>query len=89
MQKKNVPTLLVDAEAKKIEAFVGKNGNFPSEPTCGEILEFSHSVNQLVDTLLMKEWLLLKKLETVVHIKKRYNIKNKEEASVEDVESEE
>lgn len=60
---------LVTSESNKIKAFIGKELDFPTYPTTAEILTFNYSVNKLMDTVLMKEWLLLKKLETVSHIK--------------------
>lgn len=64
---------LINSESQKINAFVGKNLNFPTNPTNSEILTFNQSVNRMIDTVLMKEWLLLKKLETVTHIKSSYD----------------
>ena len=60
---------LISSESNKINAFVGEHLDFPTCPTTTEILTFNHSVNKLIDTVLMKEWLLLKKLETVTQIK--------------------
>ncbi|MCD8500376.1 MAG: hypothetical protein LRY71_00180 [Bacillaceae bacterium] len=60
---------IINSEANKIQAFVGHDLDFPTCPTTLEIIDFNYSVNKLLDTILMKEWLLLKKLETVMHIK--------------------
>ncbi|MFD2672687.1 hypothetical protein [Marinicrinis sediminis] len=57
---------LLNAEAEKIQAFVGKDLEFPLYPTTEEIIGFNQSVRKFVDTIVMKEWLLLKKLESVV-----------------------
>ncbi|OEF97786.1 hypothetical protein [Desulfuribacillus alkaliarsenatis] len=62
---------LMNAEAEKIQAFVGKSANFPMCSSYQEIITFNQSVNQIMDTMLMKEWLLLKKLEQVIQIDKR------------------
>lgn len=61
----------LQSEAKKIEAFAGKDLDFPTCPTSLDILEFNQSTNQMVDSILMKEWLLLRKLETVIGIKSK------------------
>lgn len=58
---------LINAESEKIQAFVGKNLDFPTCPSNCDILKFNHSVKSLLDTIVMKEWLLLKKLEEVVN----------------------
>ncbi|TCS93628.1 hypothetical protein [Hazenella coriacea] len=60
---------LINAEADKIKAFVGRNFNFPTHPSSKEVVHFNRSIGQLIDTVLMKEWLLLKKLETVLRVK--------------------
>ncbi len=59
---------LLTAEAKKIEAFIGKKKDFPTAPTNLEILSFSHSINQVVETILMKEWLLYRKIELTLQL---------------------
>lgn len=60
---------LITSESIKINAFIGKELDFPTQPTTAEIIKFNYSVNKLMDTILMKDWLLLKKLETVSQIK--------------------
>ena len=57
---------IMNAEAEKIQAFVGKHCDFPTHPDSGEIIKFNKGVNKLLETIVMKEWLLLKKLETVM-----------------------
>lgn len=59
---------ILNAEAEKVQAFVGKHLNFPTKPTNKDILALNKSVNQLIETVLMKEWLLLRKLENVLEI---------------------
>lgn len=59
---------ILNAEAEKLQAFVGKCLDFPTDPTTKEIIKFNKSVTQLVETVLMKEWLLLRKLENVLDI---------------------
>lgn len=59
---------LIKAEAEKIKAFVGDHRNFPSKPSTSEIIKFNRSVTRLMDTVLFKEFLLIRKLELVVSI---------------------
>ncbi|GKU78117.1 hypothetical protein [Paenibacillus sp. L3-i20] len=56
---------LVVSEANKIEAFVGKQQNFPLHPSSDEIIRFNHSVISVLDSIQMAEWLLFKKLHTI------------------------
>jgi hypothetical protein len=57
---------IMNAEAEKIQAFVGKCCDFPTHPDSHEIIKFNKGVNQLLETIVMKEWLLLNKLESVI-----------------------
>ncbi|QGQ96501.1 hypothetical protein EHS13_17220 [Paenibacillus psychroresistens] len=59
---------LLNAEAEKIQAFVGHQMDFPTNPTNLDILRFNQSVTKLVDIIVMKEWLLFRKLETSLEI---------------------
>lgn len=59
---------IMNAEAEKIQAFVGECLDFPTDPTNKEIIKFNKGVNRLLETVVMKEWLLLKKLENVLEI---------------------
>jgi len=58
---------LIHAEAEKIQMFVGqyKDSSFISSK---EIVAVNQSVNRMMETIVMKEWLLLKKLEDVLQI---------------------
>lgn len=58
---------LIQAEAEKIQAFVGKNLDFPTYPSHLEINKFNNEVLKLMDVIVMKEWLLLRKFENVIH----------------------
>lgn len=57
---------LMNAEAEKIQAFVGKGLDFPTNPSSYEIIDFNKGVCQFLETIIMKEWLLLRKLENVI-----------------------
>lgn len=59
---------LINAEAEKVQAFVGKRMDFPTRPTNLQIVKLNQSVTKLMDTIVMKEWLLLKKLENVMEL---------------------
>ncbi|WP_051272247.1 hypothetical protein [Shimazuella kribbensis] len=58
---------LINAEAEKVQAFVGKKLDFPTCPTNTEIDKFNNGVLKLLDVIVMKEWLLLRKFENVLH----------------------
>ena len=60
--------LLIEAEADKIQAFIGKQGDFPTKPRNKEIFELNRSVTQMLETIVMKEFLLLKKLERTLEV---------------------
>jgi hypothetical protein len=60
--------LLIRAEADKIQAFIGKQCDFPTKPCNEEIIELNQSVKQMLETIVMKEWLLLKKLERTLEV---------------------
>ncbi|MBD8496962.1 hypothetical protein [Paenibacillus arenosi] len=60
---------LINMETDKAAAFVGKNLDFPTGPSNSEIIQFNHTVVQFLDTLLMAEWLLLKKIDTVTSMR--------------------
>lgn len=57
---------LINAESEKIQAFVGECLNFPTCPTNKEIIKFNKGVSELLETIVMKEWLLLKKFDNVL-----------------------
>lgn len=59
---------IINAESEKIQAFVGEDIDFPTGPSNREIINFSRTVNQFLETVIMKEWLLLKKLENIMRI---------------------
>lgn len=59
---------LMKAEAEKMRAFVGECCDFPSDPSNNEIIKFNRNVNQFLETLVMKEWLLLRKLQNVTDL---------------------
>ncbi|MDT9027821.1 hypothetical protein [Rossellomorea yichunensis] len=59
---------LINAEAEKIQAFVGCNLDFPTCPTNSEIFRFNAEEHKLMDVVVMKEWLLLRKLDNVMQL---------------------
>ncbi|WP_064094019.1 hypothetical protein [Rossellomorea aquimaris] len=72
-------TNLISSEADKITAFVGEKNNFPTNPTNQEIITFNQTIYRIIESLLMKEWLLLKKIETVLSLKEKLENENKNE----------
>lgn len=59
---------LINAEAKKIQAFIGENNDFPLCPSTEEILSFNSHVFKVMDIIVMKEWLLLRKMKDVIEL---------------------
>jgi hypothetical protein len=57
---------LISSEAVKINAFVGEDLDFPTSPTNEEIIKFNKSIQKIIDSVMMKEWLLYKRLEIVL-----------------------
>ncbi|GHH96902.1 hypothetical protein [Neobacillus kokaensis] len=56
---------LLNAEAKKMQAFVGKELDFPTNPSNVEIFQFNKEAARFIETLVIKEWLLLRKFQSV------------------------
>ena len=59
---------VLNAEAEKIHAFVNVCRDYPTQLSNSEIIKFNKSVKDLVETIVMKEWLLLRKLEDVMEL---------------------
>ncbi|MGN8768194.1 hypothetical protein ACTNDP_01635 [Paenibacillus barengoltzii] len=59
---------LINAEAEKLQAFVGKHLDFPTCPSNETILKMNYQTSKLMDVIVMKEWLLLRKLEDVIFL---------------------
>lgn len=59
---------ILNAEAEKIQVFIGEKLNFPFCSSSIDIIKFNQSVNQFVDTIVMKEWILSKKLDKVMQL---------------------
>lgn len=57
---------LMNAEAEKIQAYVGKYRDSSTKPSTGEVSDFNKGVCQFLETIIMKEWLLLRKLENII-----------------------
>ncbi|WP_412103386.1 hypothetical protein [Rossellomorea aquimaris] len=68
---------LISSEADKINAFVGKGLDFPTSPTNQEIVSFNQSTHRVMESISMKEWLLLKKLETVLLLLEKFKLEHK------------
>lgn len=59
---------LIDAEASKVKAFVGPHKDFPMRPSAAQLIAFNAQVFKMIDTIVMKEWLLLRKLREVAEL---------------------
>lgn len=59
---------LIAAEARKVKAFVGRHENFPFGPSAAQIIAFNAQVFKMIDVIVMKEWLLLRKLKDVAEL---------------------
>ncbi|WP_127585512.1 hypothetical protein [Paenibacillus koleovorans] len=60
--------LLLSTEADKTRAFVGRLLDYPTSPSNADIIRFNQTAIRLLDSVLMAEWLLLKKLDAVVQM---------------------
>lgn len=58
---------LVNAESEKIQVFVSLS-EIVKCTTGKELTNFNREVNQFMEIVVMKEWLLLRKLETVLRL---------------------
>ncbi|MDP4085162.1 MAG: hypothetical protein Q8934_11190 [Bacillota bacterium] len=76
---------LISSEANKINAFVGEYSDFPTSPTNSDILKFNQSVQKIIDSVMMKEWLLYKKIEMVLTLVEKVDFKNKHILFPEDI----
>ncbi|NOU98940.1 hypothetical protein [Paenibacillus planticolens] len=76
---------LMRTEADKTSSFVGRNLDFPTAPTTQEILIYNHSVIQFLDSMVMTQWLMLKKLHAISHMQ---FLETKSSTPLEEVEAE-
>lgn len=65
---------LMNAEAEKIQLFVRKHHDSHDKPEIHDIIMFNKAVNQFLEIIVMKEWLLLRKLENVIEINEECEI---------------
>jgi len=59
---------LLNAEAEKTQALVNKLCHDESYNLFKELVKCNKATCKIVDTVIIKEWLLLKKMETVLEI---------------------
>ncbi len=57
---------LLSAEAKKIQAFVGSELDFPTHPSNAEIFQFNKETARVIESIVMKEWLLLRRFQNIM-----------------------
>ncbi|BBI32690.1 hypothetical protein [Cohnella abietis] len=76
---------LMRAEADKTLAFVGKERDLPTQPSTSEFIQFNQTVTQILDSILMAEWIMMKKIDTVMQFQQLAqpsNLKNTSNKSV-------
>lgn len=56
---------ILNAQAAKINAFVGENFDFPTHPSNREIISINNSSMRILRMVVMKEWLTLSRLEEI------------------------
>jgi|GEM_PF-2058064 len=59
---------LVNAEAEKIQALTSNSVKYQNTANSNDILKFNQQSNQMIETIVMKEWLLLKKLDKITQL---------------------
>jgi len=59
---------LINAQAENLQAFVGENLDFPTNPSSTDILKFNVTIQRIMETIMFKELFLLRKLESVIQI---------------------
>ncbi|TVX91682.1 hypothetical protein [Paenibacillus agilis] len=73
---------LMQFEADKMLAFIGRKRDFPSNPSSAEIIQFNQSCVQVMESFLNAESVLFKKLTKAVHL--TLHEKNIQSASLND-----
>ncbi|GFZ87462.1 hypothetical protein GCM10008018_37060 [Paenibacillus marchantiophytorum] len=56
---------LLRAESSKTTAFLGTDQSFPSNPTTLEIVKYNQGVIRFLDSMIMTQWLMLKKISAM------------------------
>jgi len=59
---------LINAQAETLQAFVGEDLDFPTNPSNSDILRFNVTIQRVMETIMFKELFLLRKLESVIQI---------------------
>ncbi len=67
---------LLNAEAEKNQVLVSKLCHHESPSLVNELLKCNKATSKIVDTVIIKEWLLLKKLEMVLEIDCCFGVKH-------------
>jgi len=60
----------IDSKGNEVQAFVGSDLNFPLDPSSKDFLLFSYFLNKTLETIIMKETLNIKKIETLNYLNK-------------------
>lgn len=58
---------LIRAESEETTAFVGKRLDFPTNPSASDMIRYNQTLNRLLDSIVMSKWLLMKKLDVILH----------------------
>jgi len=58
---------LIRAESEKAAAFVGKRHNFPTNPSASDMIRYNQTLNRLLDSIVTSKWLLMRKLDVILH----------------------
>ncbi|MBD8498457.1 hypothetical protein [Paenibacillus arenosi] len=66
VSEEKVVANLMQLETDKVLAFVGRNREFPSQPTSKEIIQFNQSLIQVLESIYMTEWQLCKKWTAIL-----------------------
>ncbi|MFC3747105.1 hypothetical protein [Paenibacillus sp. GCM10012306] len=59
---------LLETKAEQIRVFSKQNQDQKSSSTAADTIQFNKSITQFMDSVVMSEWMLLKKLETVLQL---------------------
>ena len=62
---------ILETKAANIKGFVGESPSLQSESKSSDVLLFSQTIKNIVDQILLKEWLILKNIETVIQLKQK------------------
>ncbi|MBU8907598.1 hypothetical protein [Desertibacillus haloalkaliphilus] len=59
---------LIEEHTKQLNRFVGKHADFPTDPSPDDIQALAKSNDMFLNTVFMKQWLQVKKVEALLQI---------------------